>query len=480
MTRLKCLGLGLVAGLTACTWGTEYQPKTLGLANHWQATRGQLLAVEAVEPAPLAAWWHALGDPALDRLMREALAGNLDLAVATTRIDQARAYVRGNRAEQFPQIGAEAGGQRQSNPFPGFAPGISYNLFQLGFDAVWELDLFGRQQRRYEAAAADLDAAREAYAEARLTLSADIARAYTGFLSQRAQWILTEESLAAEREAVRMTERLYEEGVAPRQDVIQAKTLCEVVEAQLPVLEAEQTAQLRQLELLSGKSPGTLLMAESAANPIAEWDDRLPGKAILDSPVTRIRLRPDVRAAERRFAAASALKGAALAEWFPKVSLSAFLGLRNTDLDTVFQSAAFSYGTAASLLQPLFNAGRIQAGIDLADARQREASLIYEQTVLESVQETETAITRFLAAVRHQYTLKQATNDRRETLHIMERQAEEGLISQLELMDGRRSLHQTEMDWLKSRVITRIHLISIYKTLGGGTMPESAATAETS
>ena len=177
---------------------------------------------------------------------------------------------------------------------------------------------------------------------------------------------------------------------------------------------------------------------------------------------------PDLRIAERRLAAATALQGSAIAELFPKISLSAFFGLRNTDLDALFKSAAFSYSAGANLLQPILNFGRIRAGIDLAEAKQQEAYLAYQKAVLEALQETETAMTRYLHEEIRRQTLSRAVADLREAVRLSQLRYHEGAVSFLDVLDAQRALYAGEIELARSEAEASTDLIAVYKALGGG------------
>jgi len=471
LPRLKLTAL-IACGLTGCTMGPDYQKVEPQVANHWQAGQAPETGLKTVtspaegstSPESLKNWWKSFGDATLDHLMVVALADNLDVKIALARIDQARAERRGTRAELFPTVNVATGAQRQSNPFPGFAPGIKFNLFELGFDALWEIDLFGRQQRRLEAASADLEGAGEHYQQSLVILTADLARSYIEYRNLQNLLKITQANLDAMQGSLGLTEKLFKEGVGTRHDVVRARAQAETTEAQIPALEARQIAGLRQLEVLVGQQPGALAreLSQAAAIPV------MPGQAILTSPAETLRNRPDLRIAERRLAAATAMQGAAIAELFPKISLSAFLGLRNTDIESLFKSAAFSYGTAANLLQPLLNFGRIQAGIDLADAQQQEAYLAYQKSVLEALQETETALTRYLKEEIRRQLLARSVADQQESVRLSQLRYQEGVSSFLDVLDSQRALYAVESELANSQAATAINLIALYKSLGGG------------
>ncbi|MGZ8194378.1 MAG: efflux transporter outer membrane subunit [Methylosarcina sp.] len=473
--RHKTVLLLLSAGLSGCAVGPDYKETAPTVPDRWQAEKlsearstGKLGQTQTVlKPADseaLKRWWRSFGDAQLNRLMDQALAGNFDIKIALARIDQARAERRGTRAELFPKVDVVAGAQHNDNPFPGFAPGIKFDLFELGFDALWEIDVFGRQQRRLEAAIADLEGASEQYRQTLVTLTSDIARTYVDYRSLQNQLRITHSNLESQRHTLGLTERLNAEGVGTKHDVVRARAQVSATESRIPALEAGLVSALRQLEVLAGRRPGSLdgqLNSEGAV-PAA------PAIGILVSPAETLRHRPDLRVAERNLAAATAMQGAAIAELFPKISLSAFVGLRNTDIEELFKSAAFSYGTAANLLQPLLNFGRIRAGIDMADAKQKEAYLSYEKAMLEALRETETAMTRYLKEEVRRQTLARTVADQKESVRLSNLRYTEGVSSFLDVLDAQRALYVAEIDLARSEAETATSLIALYKALGGG------------
>ncbi|MBD9362391.1 efflux transporter outer membrane subunit [Methylomonas fluvii] len=466
--RRKPAWLIILIAAGGCIVGPDYHEPIDDVPASWQAEISNP-AITTSDPTPLKNWWLRFNDVALNVLMDKALAGNLDLKIALTRIDQARAERRGTQAELFPTVNIKAGAQRQENPLPALAPGLRYNMFELGFDALWEIDLFGRQQRRLETALADLDVANASYRQALVSLSAELARSYVEYRSTQNQLRITSSNLQTQQATLSLTEKLFNEGVVARHEVVRARALTETTMAQIPALQAKLTGLLRQLELLIGAHPGTLALELSQLGAVPQ----AAGLGLLTSPAATLRNRPDLEIAERKLAAATALQGAAVAEMFPKISLSAFLGLRNTDLESLFKSAAFSYGTAANLLQPLLNFGRVRAGIDLADARQQEAYLNYEKTVLDALRETETVLSRYLNEEQRRQLLASSTLDLRESLRLSQLRYQEGVISFLDVLDSQRSLYAAEIELARSEADTSTHLIAVYKTLGGG--PENSS-----
>jgi len=461
----KSFGCIVILGvLEGCTVGPDYRKPVSTVPSHWQAEKTAEVGLKPVAPENLKNWWKSFGDVRLNYLMDAAMTDNLDLKIVLTRIDQARAERQGTRAELFPTVNVKSGAQRQENPLPGLAPGIRYNIFELGFDALWEIDLFGRVQRRLEAAYADLEAASEEYLQSLVILTAELARSYVDYRSIQNQLQITHSNLIAQQHTLELTETLFREGVGTRHEVVRARALTETTMAQIPTLEAQLVGSLHQIEVLVGRQPGSLSenLNELASVPQA------PGKEILASPAATIRNRPDIRIAERHLAAATAMQGTAIAELYPKISLSAFLGLRNTDVESLFKSAAFSYGTAANLLQPLLNFGRIRAGIDLANAKQKEVYLTYQKAILEALQETETALTKYLNEEIRRQMLARSAADLRESVRLSQLRFQEGVISFLDVLDSQRTLYAAEIDLARSEAEASTNLIAVFKALGGG------------
>ena len=259
----KTVCLLALGGLAGCTMGPDYRAVAPAVPSQWQAE--PVANSQQVNPEELKNWWKNFGDTELNRLMDQALAGNLDIKIAVARIDQARAERRGTRAELFPSVNITTGAQRQDNPFPGLAPGIKYNMFELGFDALWEIDLFGRQQRRLESASAELEAAGEEYRQSLVTLTAELARSYINYRSLQNQLRITRTNLESQQHTLALTEKLFNEGVSARQDVVRARAQTEITASQIPALEANLVATLRQLEVLVGRQPGALAVELNAS-----------------------------------------------------------------------------------------------------------------------------------------------------------------------------------------------------------------------
>jgi NodT family efflux transporter outer membrane factor (OMF) lipoprotein len=444
--------------------GPDYQRPAVSVPGHWKNVRGAA-ALKPVSSGALQTWWTNLGDPTLDRLMARARSGNLDLQAAFSRIEQARAERRANRADLFPRVGGNAVASRVDNllPFGDLGGPQAFNYFLTGFDAVWEIDVFGRLRRRLEAAGAQTDAAIEDYRQAWVLLTAELARTYTEYRSLQAQQRITRENLQSQRHTLALTRQLHTEGLGTRDAVTRAAAQLESTEGRLPSLDGQLAAAEYRLEVLIGTRPGTLQRALSDPRPVPASDVRF----LLTKPADTLRYRPDVRGAERNLAAATAMQGAALGELFPKISIAAFLGVQNSDLENLFRSSSFAWASGTAITQPIFNFGRIRAGIDLADARQREAYLRYEKAVLTALQETETAMKQFLTEEQRRRHLSASVAELKAARQQVEQRFGAGLATYLEVLDAERVVYAEELALALSEAQTTTNLIALYKALGG-------------
>ena len=460
------ISLLVLVSLQGCMVGPDYRTPDPVLPDRWQAARSKDLGLKPISQTELKDWWKTFDDPLLDQLIARAQQGNLDLKMAFTRIEQARAERLANRADLFPKVGAVAIPAHFDNLIPGSGQRGSAggtNFFLAGFDALWEVDVFGRLRRKLEAASAVTEGAQEDYREAWVMVTSEVARTYTEYRNFQHQIRITTANLESQRHTLKLTEQLYQEGVGTRYDVARAKAQTETTSAMLPALNGQLIAAQHRLEFLIGEKPGALQVKLSAPQKLPQTATR----NLLTRPADTLRYRPDIRGAEKDLEAATATQGAAFAELFPKISIAAFAGLQNSDLENLFRSSAFSWASGSAIMQPIFNFGRIRAGIDLADARQKEAYLHYEKTVLEALGEAETAMARFLQEEERRQQLKGAIKDLKESHRLAELRYREGISTFLDVLDAERILYQEELSLAQSEAQATIYQIALYKALGG-------------
>ena len=464
--RYEGLSILLLAILPGCMVGPDYRQPDPVLPAKWKAARDPGNQLRPVSQSTLQNWWQTFNDLTLNGLMGRAQKSNLDLRMAFTRIEQARAERSASRAALFPTVGATAAGAGLDNLIPGSRQAAGsgpMGFFLTGFDAIWEIDIVGRLHRKLQASTAMTQGATEDYRQAWVLLSAELARTYTEYRNLQNQLQITRANLASQTRTLTLTEQLYHEGVGTRYEVARARAQTETTDARLPAQEGRLTALQHQLEILIGARPGEL---ERQLNTPAAVPAASP-RELLTTPAETLRYRPDIRSAERDLAAATATQGAAFAELFPKISIAAFAGFQNSDLENLFRSTAFSWASGSAIMQPIFNFGRIRAGIDLADARQREASLNYEKTVLEALRETETAMTLFLKEEQRREKLASSIGDLKESLRLADLRYREGVATFLDVLDAERALYQQELELAQSQAQTTINLVALYKALGG-------------
>ncbi|CAG2161225.1 efflux transporter outer membrane subunit [Cupriavidus numazuensis] len=329
-------------------------------------------------------WWSHFHDPVLVNLVGEALAGNKSLGIARARVEEARAGRLGAQSALAPQVNAVASGERGNRGLLTNDKSVTVN--QVALSAVWELDLFGRNQARTAQATAILQSTQASEQAVRVALLSEVARTYFELRNLDRQIGLTTSNLATQRRTLKLVEAQQRGAFVSNFDVQRAAAQTSATEARLPSLRAARDAAANRLSTLLGRAPGMLLQTDAA-----ESQPALDGRIVVSAPAAVLATRPDVRAAERRFAASISARKAAVAELFPNISLTALFGVQDA---TPFSSTP--WGIGVGLVQPVLNFGRIRSQIDAADARQTQAFLAYQQTVLDALEDMESAMSAYL------------------------------------------------------------------------------------
>jgi NodT family efflux transporter outer membrane factor (OMF) lipoprotein len=458
MSATKSLALALL--LAACTAPVDPQSSGVEAPSLWQRLQGEdapAALTGSKDAAIEQQWWKQFNDPVLDQLVGDALANNKSLAIAKARIEEARANRVGTRSRLLPQISGAAQATRQN---PGALFGDTpYSMQQAQLDTAWEIDLFGKNQARTAQATALLESEEATAQGVRVSLLAELARTYFELREAALQIGITQENITAQQRTFSITQAQFEGAFVSRLDVERAGTQLAITQAQLPLWQAQRDAARNRLNVLLGKPPGGVdaLLADAAPQPA------LPEQIVIAAPAQVLANRPDVRAAERQFAAAVAGADAATRELFPTISLSAFFGVQNfNDL------SAKPWGVGANLTQPILNFGRIEAGIDAANAREQQAFLTYQQTVLEALADMETALSRYLNEGQRNRALAEATTRSNASLTLARRQYREGESALLDLLIVERDALAAESAQATSDAALRQQLVAIYAAAGGG------------
>lgn len=457
---LLCLLLGLIL-LPACAMGPDYRPPSPGLPAQWStpSSAGQA----GLTDQDLSRWWQTFHDPLLTSLEERALAGNLDLKLATARIQQARALRRGAGSSLAPSLTAR--GQYQHSRSPASESDSTLgNQFQLGFDASWESDLFGGRIREVEAAEADLLAASEDRHGVMVSLTAEVARAYLELRGQQQAILIAAQAQKAAEETADITRQLFTAGLASRLEVANAEAQAASRAARLAPLEGDAQQRMHGLALLLGREPAALTMELSPLQSLPS----LPPPVPTGVPADLLRRRPDIRQAEAHIHAATARIGVAMADLFPKLTLSGLLSLQTGALDSWLQWSNRLWSLGPSASWQLFDGGRAQAEVMGRQSLHEQSLLHYQQTVLRALREVEDALVTARKEAEHHATLRQSKAASQTALDLAATLHTAGQSDFLSVLQAQQTAYATEEALLQSDTTQAVNLVALYKALGGG------------
>lgn len=456
--------LAALIALSGCAVGPDYRAPAPDVPAQWTAAAD----ARALEAAVLAEWWRQFHDPLLDALVADALAANRDLATARAQLREARARRGLAGAQLGPTLDASVSGSRSTSE-DAAGNDVTRELYSAGFDASWEPDIFGGLRRGVEAAAADVGASAESLRDVRVTLAAEVVLNYVDLRAAERRLALTEASVAERRETYAITRWRAQAGLVSELDVAQARTELENAGAALPALRTSVTAAQNRLAVLLGRAPGELQerLAATAEVPFAG------GAAAAGIPADVLRMRPDVRAAERRLAAQTARLGEAEAARYPRFNLSGTLGVEALTFSGLDDSGADTRSLLGGVTAPIFHSGRIRANIEIQDARLEQARLAYEAAVLTALQEVEDALVDVANARERHAQLVSATESARTALNIAEQRYASGLADFLSVLVSQRTLLTLEIELAGSAGALATAQIQLYKALGGGWSPDA-------
>ena len=468
--RGACGAALLAIALGGCAAvGPDYTEPQLAVPAGWSAGTG----TDAMDAALLARWWHGFGDPVLDRLVADALAANLDLAQARARLREARARRGVAGAALMPSVDASLSGSRSRSSGQS-GSGSTRELYSAGFDASWELDVFGGVRRSVEAAQADLEASVESLSDTRVSLAAEVALNYIDLRTAEQRLAIAEESIASRGENHQIIRWRQQAGLVSELDLAQATTDLESTRAVLPPLRTAVIEAKNRLAVLLGRNPGELEDLVHADRPIPlaarEIDAAIPADTL--------RQRPDVRAAERRLAAQTARLGEAEAARYPSFRLSGSLGLEALELDALADRDANTHSLFGGITAPVFNAGRIAANIEIQDALVEQARLAYRAAVLAALEEVENALTAVANTDARRAKLAEAAAAARTTLAIAEYRYASGLADFLSVLDAQRTQLSLDEQLAGSTGELARAQVRLYKALGGGWSTEPLPAKE--
>ncbi|MGY6270173.1 efflux transporter outer membrane subunit [Achromobacter denitrificans] len=461
-TRLRCGAAPLLAALAAagCAVGPDYQaPQSppVALASPEQA----LFSADRVQRD----WWKQLQDPQLDRLIGLALERNLDIRIAQARLAESRAVLDEKELDRLPAVTLDGRYERslsQANPGPAAGRNLAES-YRAGFDATWELDLFGRLRRAAEGAAARSEAQAADLAQARIVVAAELARNYFELRGAEQRLAVARANLASQRDGLRVIQAMVSAGRGDEGDLASARAELETVQASVPVQVAQRRLALYRIAVLAGLRPAELGDLETGG-PLAPLNVRLP----IGDVGALLSRRPDILAAERGMAAANADVGVATAGLYPRIDLGGFLGfvaLRGADFGS---AASRGFSLAAGADWPAFHLPTALARKRGAVARSEGAVARYEQTVLRAVEELEAALTGYGQTQQRLGSLAQAAAHSGRAAELARLRYREGSAPYLTMLDAQRTLLRAQDAVAVAETESYTRLIALYKALGGG------------
>lgn len=485
-TRLcqKLINCSFAFLLAACTVGPDYLKPQPNIPKQW-VEADQKTSTEKQQD--FTHWWRGFQDEQLNVLIERALQDNLDLKAAKTRIQAARAQINATESERWPSVNASSAYQRQrispnallgalgsiqggnngsnSGMLSTLGPiGTPFNLFQAGFDASWELDLFGGIRRQEDAAQANAEAIGESLHDIQVSLSAEVARLYLELRGLQIRLNIAEDRLKNHRELKRLTEANYSEGFVTALDRQRVNAELSSVESTIAPLVAQIKNTRHALATLLGLSPGGL--EQQLANlPLSM---PLPPSIQPGLPSDVLRRRPDIRQAERTVAAASASIGAAVAELFPKISLTGAAGFQSQDLSNFTSLSSGFYGFGPRLSLPIFQAGRLLANIDAQEQRHQESIALYDKTVLTALREVEDSLASAQGVKKQRESLESAEQTAAKAANTALAYYREGEVDLQIVLDTRRSWHESREQLAQSQLAWANSHVALFKALGGG------------
>jgi multidrug efflux system outer membrane protein len=464
--RSLALMVGLYfAILSGCMVGPDFQRPQTTLPTDWSEATVESRPVTSAE-TELARWWTLFDDPTLVSLVDSAVQSNLDLRQAEARIRQARAARGVVAAGIGPTVDATGAYQRSRTPGAANSQsgGVITNQYQAGFDAGWELDIFGGVRRAIEAADADLQAALEARRDVLVTLTAEVARNYIDLRAFQQRIAIARQNLAVQKHSADLTRQRFQGGFVGSLDVANADAQVSSTAAQIPLLESSARQSIYSLSVLLGMYPAALLPELSPPEVIPSAPPSPPPGV----PAALLRRRPDIRLAEAQIHAATARIGVATADLFPKFTIFGSAGLRSGDFSSWFNWTSRIWSFGPSVSWNVFDMDRTRSNIELQNALQDQSFIAYRQTVLNALQEVENALIASAKEEEHRRALIEAVSANRKAVGLATTLYTQGYTEFLNVLAAQRSLYASEDALVQSTGSVSTNLVALFKALGGG------------
>lgn len=459
--------------IAGCSVGPRYKAPEHKAPDTWSALREDGIGVCTASPAPegLARWWTNFNDPVLSSLIDRAIEANPDLRVAAARVLEARSLRGVAKAAGVPVVNAGGEYRRsqgsETNDGARFAGvGEQQDLYRVGLDASWEIDVFGGIRRNTEAAEADIAVAEESRRDVLVSLLADVAENYATLRGFQRRLAVASASVKVQEESLSLARARAEAGLSSELEVAQAAAILETRRSQIPPLNSGLKQAAHRVAVLLGKHPGELnselLTGEESAIPPP------PPEVPVGLPSDLLKRRPDVRRAEREIAAASARIGVETAELYPRFSLTGSFGFESGRTSDLFEWKSRSWSIGPSVRWNLFSGSAVRARIAAAGAREQQALARYDKAVLESFEEVENRLTSFGMERSRRESLRAAVEANTRALDYSRQLYSAGIRDFLNVLDSQRSLYDAQDALVQSDLAVTTNLIALYKALGGG------------
>lgn len=480
--------------LAACTVGPDYRGAPSVAAD--SIATGQFVRTPAQGVAATRApaqWWTALNDAQLNALIDDALAHNPDVRMAQARLREARSQLRGQRANELPKASASVAALRMRSPdtslfntsdgqggttSTGRGP---VDFYTTGFDASWEIDLFGGTRRAIEAASDEADAVHADLADTQVSLAAEVASAYIDLRDQQQRLALAQRTAEDQQQMLTLTQQRRARGTAADVDVERLTTQVDTTRATLVPLQVQIEESLDQLAVLTGRAPGALdaqlarAAADSSSGSSTLADSTplsalpaLPAAVPIGDPSTMLQQRPDIRAAERRLASSNAQIGQHIADYFPKVSLLGDIGFSAADPGHLLRKQNFSWVGVPYLQWSILDFGRTAASVDAAKASRDEAQARYEKTVLSALKDANSSLSRYGNQREHLVRLQQVQASSERSATLVRQRYRAGVSTLIDLLDAQRTQFAAQQDVVAAQAELLKDFVSLQKSLGLG------------
>jgi NodT family efflux transporter outer membrane factor (OMF) lipoprotein len=478
MRRPAIASLAALA-LAGCTVGPTYRAPPAAAP----AAFGEADPATAAAPAPdIGGWWRAYRDPELDRLVAIALADGYDVKIATARIREARAQQAIARSRYFPQVNANAGfdwekisqnsglsSLAQAFGGGGAASGIglagdSFRTYSLGFDASWELDVFGGVRRSVEGARARVEAAQWNARDAQVSLVAEVVDAYLQVRLAQEREAIARQEVNRQARDLQILAETARTGLTPQDNIVRQRAQLAQAQAAVGPIVAEGKAEMHGLALLLARTPDAMILELSVPRPQLPPPPAVPPGL----PSDLLRRRPDVRAAERSLAAATADIGVAVADLYPRFSLTGMAQLISTALGNLFSTNSIQLMGDAAATFPVLDFGQRRGTVDIRKAQADEAYYQYRQVVLAALRDVEDALIRLRTEQQRNAVLKAGVADAVRAVQAIEARYRSGLVDYTAVLDAQAAVLSDRDALAQSDGQLRRDLVSLYKAMGGG------------